>query len=170
MSKQPIIFGEPPRKRPFATAAIALQALILNDQSEILLLSSPDRNHENEWQVVSGGLEAGETLLDGTLREVAEEIGEDVRVRPLGIVHAQTFHYDKNVQFMVGIYTLLAYEGGQIVPGDDMVGSEFKWWSSAELETADITFAPSTHLWMIRRAVELFPLWREQTVPLQLPL
>ena len=170
MSEQPVIFGEPPRKRPFATSAVALQALILNEQSEILLLSSPTRNAENEWQVVSGGLEAGETLLDGTLREVAEEVGEDVKVRPLGIIHAQTFHYDKNVQFMVGIYSLLAYEGGRIVPGDDMVDSDYKWWSLPELETADITFAPSTHLWMVRRAIEVFPLWREQTVPLQSPL
>ncbi len=170
MSEQPFVFGEPPRKRPFAASAVALQALILNDQSEILLLSSPTRNADREWQVVSGGLEAGETLLDGTLREVAEEAGNDVKVRPLGVVHAQTFHYDKNVQYMIGIYTLLAYEGGQVDPGDDMAGSEFKWWSLPELETADIIFHPSTHLWMIRRAIEVFPFWREQTVPLQSPL
>ncbi len=170
MNNQPIIYGEPPRKRPFATSAVAVQALIVNDQSEILLLSSPVRNAENEWQLVSGGLDAGETVLDATLREIGEEVGTAVKVRPLGVVHTHTFHYDANIQFMIGVYYLMAYEGGDIVPGDDMVGSEAKWWSLAELERGDVIFHSSTHLWMIRRAIELYPLWREQTVPLQLPL
>ena len=170
MNNQPIIYGAPPRKRPFATSAVAVQALIVNEQSEILLLSSPIRNGENEWQLISGGLDAEETVVDATLREVAEEVGADVQVRPLGVVHSHTFHYDANIQYMIGIYYLMAYEGGKIVPGDDMAGSDAKWWSVAELETANITLHQSTHLWMIRRAIELYPLWREQTVPLQLPL
>ena len=169
-SNQPIIYGMPPRKRPFATSAVAVQALIVNEKSEILLLSSPTRNGADEWQLVSGGLDAGETVLDATLREVAEEAGPDVKVRPLGVVHSHTFHYDANVQFMIGVYYLLAYEGGEIVPGDDMIGSRAKWWSLPALENGQITFHASTHLWMIRRAFELYPLWREQTVPLQLPL
>ena len=65
---------------------------------------------------------------------------------------------------------MMADKGGEIVTGDDMVGSEVKWWSLAEVERGDVIFHASTHLWMIRRAMELYPLWREQTVPLQLPL
>ena len=43
------------------------------------------------WEVVSGAVEAGETLLEAVLREIREELGERIRVRPLGVLHAYTF-------------------------------------------------------------------------------
>lgn len=164
------------RGRPFATSAIALQAIIINEKEQFLLLSSPGRNGPDEWQAVSGGLEAGETILEGILREVREEVGPIV-VRPLTVLHCHTFHYDNNVPFMVGIYYLLRYEGGEVVPGDDMVGSAFRWWSVDELEKALanqlITLHKSTHLWQLRRAAKMHRLlddeWVETAV-LQPPL
>ena len=156
-STQPVIFTQ--QKRPFATSAIALQAIIVNEDGRVLLLNSPTRNQG--WQVISGALEAGETILDGTLREVREEVG-NAQVRPLGVVHSQTFHYDEAVPFMVGIYYLLAYEGGKIVPGDDMSGSAFRWWSLDELTQDHLHLHPSTIPWMLRRAVDLYRLWQNE--------
>ena len=153
---QPVIFSA--RERPFAASAVALQAVIVNEQEQILLLNNPRRNRG--WQVVSGALEAGETILDGALREVGEEVGSAVRVRPLGVLHAQTFHYDENVQFMIGIYYLMLYDGGKIVPGDDMVGSAFRWWGLKDLADETIQFHPSTIPWMLRRAVDFYRLWQ----------
>jgi 8-oxo-dGTP pyrophosphatase MutT (NUDIX family) len=125
---------------------------------------------------VSGGLEAGETILDGILREVREEVGE-IEVRPLAVLHSHTFHYDEYVPFMVGIYYLLRYEGGKVVPGDDMAGSDFYWWGLEELETAvsqqKATLHFSTHMWMLRRAVALNRLFADgwvKTAVLQPPL
>jgi 8-oxo-dGTP pyrophosphatase MutT (NUDIX family) len=43
---------------------------------EILLIRrAPDRLYPGLWQCVTGKLEAGERILDGALREVAEETG-----------------------------------------------------------------------------------------------
>lgn len=89
---QPIVISE--LERPFAAFPVAVQAIIVNAQEQILLLSSAPRGRAGVWQIVSGGLEAGETVLDGTLREVREEAGPAVRVRPLGLVHAHSFHYE----------------------------------------------------------------------------
>lgn len=166
MNDQPVIVGLPPRERPFAAFAVAIQVIIVNEAEEVLLLSSPTRNKPGEWQVVSGGLDAGETVLAGALREAAEEVGDGVRLRPLGVCHVQSFHYDANVRHMIGIHYLMAYQGGTVVPGDDMAGSAYRWWSLAELETADVTFAPSTNLWRLRRAVELHRLWHKNPPPL----
>ena len=156
-TNQPVIVSQ--KERPFAASAIALQAILVNDQEQILLLNSPTRNQG--WQVISGGLEAGETILDGIKREVAEEVGPDVRVRPLGVVHVQTFHYDENVRFMVGIYYLMAYEGGKIVPGDDMAGSACRWWSLDELDDDNLHRHPTFIPWMLRRAIDLYRLWKD---------
>jgi NADH pyrophosphatase NudC (nudix superfamily) len=126
--------------------------------------------------VVSGGLEAGEAVLDGILREVREEVG-GIQVRPLTVLHSQTFHYDDNVRFMVGINYLLRYEGGEVVPGDDMAGSAFRWWGVDELETAvaqgSATLHKSTFLWQLRRAMQLSRLLKDEwvdTAVLQPPL
>lgn len=155
--------------RHFACSAVALQAVVVNPEEEVLLLSSPIRNANGAWQVVSGALEAGETILAGTLREAYEELGSDIRVRPLGTIHAQTFHYDENVQYMIAIYYLLAYERGEVQPGDDMQGSQFRWWSMAELEQENVELlVPPGQKWILERAIELYRLWRGQNWELQL--
>ncbi|MCP5097864.1 MAG: NUDIX hydrolase [Chloroflexi bacterium] len=166
--KQPVMVAA--NKRPFAASAVALQAIIINEQEQVLLLSSPQRNLNGEWQIISGGLEAEETVLDGVLRETAEEAGEGVMVRPLTVIHTQTFHYDEEVPYMIGIYYLLAYEGGTVVPGDDMVDSDYCWWSLDALKAENVKFHPSTHMWMLERAVELYRLLKDRPVPQQQPL
>lgn len=72
--------------RRFACSAVALQAIVVRQDETTLLLSSPTRHPDGAWQVVSGALEARETVLEGTLREVHEELGSQVPVRPLGTV------------------------------------------------------------------------------------
>jgi ADP-ribose pyrophosphatase YjhB (NUDIX family) len=165
-TQQPHVFTAGPRRRRFTTSAVAIQAIIIDQTEQVLLLSSPTR--KQGWQVVSGALEASETLLDGTLREVHEELGTDIQVRPLGTVHAETFHYDQNVPYMLSTYYLLAYLGGTIQPGDDMIGSAFRWWSVDELDDEELVFHASAKPWMLRRAAELYRLWRHQpNMPLQ---
>lgn len=171
---QPTIYSE--SKRPFAASPVAVQAVIVNEQGQLLLLSSPHRNQPNQWQFVSGALDAEETVIEAALREAREEAGATIQLRPLGVIHAQTFHYDPKVRFFIGIYYLMAYEGGEIEPGDDMRDSAYRWWSAEELmegmETAVITFHPSTNIpWLFPRAVELFHLWKNKVpVELQPPL
>ena len=153
--------------RQFACSAAAVLAFIVNEREEILLLSHPGR--PGWWEVVNGALEAEATVLDGVLREVREEAGSGIRVRPLGTVHVATFRYDDNIQYMIDICYLLAYEGGEVCPGDDMAGSAYRWWSLEELtDEAVKLLVPSDHQkWLMRRAVELYRLWKTETVELQ---
>ncbi len=159
MTQQPIVYSEPPRKRPFTTTPIAVQAIIINEDEKILLMNSPTR--KQGWQTVSGAFEAEETILDATIREVGEELGEGIRVRPLCLAHAETFHYDNAVRYMSSMYTLFVYEGGEIVPGDDMIGSEVKWWPLGELQQDKSLHHPTIKLWLFERAIQLYRLWKE---------
>jgi 8-oxo-dGTP pyrophosphatase MutT (NUDIX family) len=152
-------------KRSFACFPAAVLVLIVNEKEEILLLSHPER--KGRWEVVNGAMEAGETVLEGALREAREEIGENARIRPLGVVHASTFHYDEAVQYMLSLCYLMAYEGGAIRPGDDMRGSEHRWWSLGELAEKSVRLiVPPGQKWLVGRAVELYRLWKEQDVAL----
>jgi 8-oxo-dGTP diphosphatase len=154
--------------RRFACSAVALQSVVVSCDEKILLLSSPDRN-PGAWQTASGAMEAGETILDGVLRETREELGADLRLRPLGTVHVQSFHYDEKVQYMIAIYYLLAYEGGEVQPGDDMLGSQYRWWSLAELADEKVkVVVPPGQKWIFERAIELYRLWKDGAWELQL--
>jgi hypothetical protein len=71
-------------------------------------------------------------------------------------------------RYMIGIHYLLAYEGGEVQPGDDMHDAHYRWWSIEELTTPNILFHPSTHLWRLQRTVALYRCWKDQpAVPLR---
>ena len=155
--------------RQFACSAVAIQAVVVSPEEKILMLSSPRRNPDGAWQVVSGALEAEETILNGALREAHEELGVDIRVRPLGTIHVQTFQYDEKVRYTIAVYYLLAYEGGVVRPGDDMGGSRYHWWSLTELADEEVkVVVPPNQKWLLKRAIELYQLWKDHAVELQL--
>lgn len=164
----PVVVNE--RGRRFACAPAALLVFLINEHEEFLLLRHPNRAG---WEVVNGALEANETLADGALREVREEAGAEVQVRLLGPVHIQNFHYDQRVRYMLSLSFVAAYEGGDVVPGDDMTGSEAGWFDLATLEdeTFPVLVPPIPELrWLFRRALILYRLWRDENVVLQGPL
>jgi 8-oxo-dGTP pyrophosphatase MutT (NUDIX family) len=156
--------------RVFATFPAAVVVPIVNRQEQFLLLESPRRR--GWWEPVNGAVEAGETLLEAALREVREEAGPELRVRPLGVVHASTFAYDALVPRMIGVTYLVAHEGGEAVPGDDMRGSRVRWATSDDVDAQGLRLVPPLdQAWLRRRTLELFRLWQDvPDVPLQGPL
>ena len=156
--------------RLFATSPAAVVVPVVNAREQLLLLEHPRRS--GWWEPVNGAVEAGETLLGAALREVREEAGADVRVRPLGVVHAATFAYDAVVERVIGVTYLMAHEGGEPIPGDDMRGSRVTWATCDEIESRALRLVPPLdQAWLRRRTIELFRLWaRAPDVPLQGPL
>ena len=104
--------------RLFETHPAAVVVPVVTQQEEFLLLENPLR--PGWWEPVNGAVEKDETLLDAALREVREEVGSDLRVRPLGVVHASTFAYDAQVTHVISVTYLMAYLDGVARPGDDM--------------------------------------------------
>ena len=164
-NNQPMI--EDSNGKSLACHAIALAAIIVDDDERILMLSHPIRNEDGSWEIVGGGLKREESVLEGTLREVHEEVGEDVQVRALGTVHVHTFYRDDTVQFNTGIYYLLAYHGGQVIPGGDMTGSKYRWWTLDEIEREHPEINTPRQQWILWRAIELYRLWKNSDIDLQ---
>lgn len=159
---QPIVVSE--RQRPFPTYPVAVQTILMDEQMRVLMLTSRPTDPYGGWQIISGGLEGNEAVLAAAIRETHEEAGPDLQIRPLGIVHVQTFNYDNNIPMMIGVYVLMAYEGGPVVPGDDMAESEYRWWNIDEIDQGDVPLHPSTHLWMLKRAALLKPILEKEGV------
>jgi 8-oxo-dGTP diphosphatase len=143
--------------RVFNASAVGLVAVIVREDERILMLASPNR--PNKWEPPNGAFDGGETILDGLLREIHEEAGERLQVRPLGALHTYTFRYDDSIRYMVSIVYLFAYEGGEVIPGDDMAGSEVLWMSADEATSGLYNIiVPSEQPWLFQRAVELYRL------------
>ena len=146
--------------RQFATIPAALVAVIVREDECILMLSSPKR--PDQWQPISGAYDGDETLLEGLLREIREEAGDEIRVRPLCAIHACTFRYGEILRYMMSVSYLLAYEGGDVFPGDDMAGSQVRWISVDDIEQGTYTvIIPPEQLWIYRRAVDLYRMLKE---------
>jgi 8-oxo-dGTP pyrophosphatase MutT (NUDIX family) len=153
--------------RSFATFPAAVVVPIVNRREALLLLESPRRR--GCWEPVNGAVDEGETLLEAALREVREEAGPDLRVRPLGVVHASTFAYDASVRRMISVVYLMAHEVGAALPGDDMRGSRVRWATLSAIESDGLRLLPPLdQAWLRQRTIDLFRLWEpEPPVPLQ---
>jgi len=156
----PTVTGKKGRK--FETHAAAVVAFIINKEERFLMLSSP--KHPNQWEPVDGAYDGGETILEGMLREIREEAGEQVQVRPISAVHTFNFHYDETIPHMISIVFLFEYLGGEVIPGDDMAGSEVKWMSVEDINSGDYQIiVPSEQNWVYERAVKFYRLLKDET-------
>jgi hypothetical protein len=68
---------------------------------------------------------------------------------------------------MVAVYYLLAYDGGVVVPGDDMAGSQYRWWSVEELENEQVRVKVPPDQRLFSRSLDLYDLWVSQDYELQ---
>ncbi|MCH9673241.1 MAG: NUDIX domain-containing protein [Gammaproteobacteria bacterium] len=162
-NQQPIIQSHN-GERSFACSPAAVVVMVVDAQERFLLGRHLRRNR---WEVVSGALEARETLVDGALRELREEMGAAIRARPLGVFHANTFRYDENAQYMLSIYYLMAYEGGSVEPGDDMAPDQFRWARAEEIANGSPIVCIPSQSWVFDRAIDCYRQWRGQDVQLQ---
>ena len=63
---------------------ISVHCFIINSQKEILLTKrNMNKNHGGKWEDTHGGLKAGETSINGIIRELKEEIGISVKQEEL---------------------------------------------------------------------------------------
>jgi hypothetical protein len=70
---------------------------------------------------------------------------------------------------MITIYYLLPHQGRDVEPGDDMQGSQYRWWSLNDLDDEEVkVVVHPNQKWVLKRAIELYGLWKEQKWDLQL--
>lgn len=156
---QPLSEGEF-RGKQRAVFAAAVLLFIVDEKERLLLLSN--QRLPGAWNVPSGSLEAGETVLGAALREAREELGQEPALRPLGNFHSFTYLIP-SLGPLIDVCYLFAYEGGEIVPGDDEADSTYRWWSLKDVELEEpIIGVPRDQRWLFGRAIELYRLWKDQ--------
>lgn len=94
---------------------VSVAGLVLNEQSEVLLIKSPWRG----WEYPGGMVEAGETLQEALIREIQEEAGVTVEITGfIGIC--------KNIERdTVNVDFVCRYVSGELATSNESL--EVKW-------------------------------------------
>lgn len=107
--------------RSYPSRPVAGVGAIVLDGERVLLAQRANEPQRGMWSIPGGGVELGETLVEGVRREVREETGLDVRVGELVEVLERIQRDDEGeVEYH---YVLADYlcepVGGQLTAGDD---------------------------------------------------
>lgn len=140
----------------------SVRLLILNDKNETLLSRYEGLDiHEpgyapldSHWEVIGGGIDAGETMLEAAMREAYEESGltdNDLKVGPIIWQGSNEIVY--NGEHLTAHHTYMLAHLTREIAADDiipqglteeelgfMVG--FKWWSVDELKITTENIIP----------------------------
>lgn len=114
------------------TFPASVSAILFNNRGQILLVSPDGRSR---WQVISGWLEQ-ETVYDGLIREIQEELGP-IDLQVIDILDAHIFHYAPELP-LISIFGLVQYIQGELTTMDDIEGYTWRWFEAEELNGLDI--------------------------------
>lgn len=135
-----------PADRPRRTRT-TVRVLLINPDGDTLLFEDSDPGLEDAvwWVTPGGGIDPGETEVEGALREVAEETGfrltEADLVGPVARRHVIHGYSDQVIEQDESFY--LAKVGASDVdtsahtPEEKLTFKQFRWWSMEELRTSD---------------------------------
>jgi 8-oxo-dGTP diphosphatase len=119
--------------RPFAAVGVVVWR---GDEVLVIRRARPPR--KDQWGLVGGAVELGETHFEAAKREVKEETG--IEAEPFAIITAidsVSRDAEGKVEFHYSIVEVNArYMGGDITPGDEAL--EARWISPVELKNYQV--------------------------------
>lgn len=109
--------------------------MILNNQGEVLLgkrnddaqKASSDLHGEGTWTMPGGKLEFHDTLIDGAIREVEEEIGVRLDKKELEVLNIQDNIVPDNHYVTVGFICRNFTEEPKVMEPEEI--TEWKWYN-----------------------------------------
>jgi len=114
-----------------AKFAVAVTAIIVRDDTVLLLKRSADKAHlPGYWDPCSGRMESGETPEQAVVREAREETGLDVE--PLRVLDTFHFFYGPEREEFVGMTFLCQPNDGDVVLSAEH--SEARWVKLTEID------------------------------------
>ncbi len=120
--------------------------------ADVLLIKRGKPPFKGQWSIPGGGLDYGEAVRDGLVREIREETGLEVKILGLIDVFEALPRAEGGdfAQHVVMIDYVCAWQAGEPVAGDDAMAAEF-----VPVETALERLSWDKTREAVRRAVQI---------------
>ena len=116
---------------------IGVDAIILNDKNEILLIKRGSKTYHGYWGLIAETVEWGEEMKEAVVRGVKEETNLDVEV-----IKFVGRYYDKKgrhpTKTMLALPHICKVIGGELKAGSDAL--EAKWFLLEEVKKMELSF------------------------------
>lgn len=103
--------------------SITIDAIILNDEGEVLLIKRKNEPFKDMWALPGGFVEYGEKVEEATIREVKEETGLEVEILKLFNVYSDPRRDPRG--HTISIVYFCKIMGGKLKGGDDAKEAKF---------------------------------------------
>lgn len=144
---------------------IAVRIVMLSTSSRVLLFEGRDLSDSTDtlrfWFTAGGGVEPGESLLEAAERELAEETGW-TGVPLVGPFHRVEFDYFNHGEPQRQIEHYFAARTDELSLNragwtelERAAVTQWRWWSTSELETEPVTYFPRDLVELIGDATKL---------------
>jgi 8-oxo-dGTP pyrophosphatase MutT (NUDIX family) len=123
----------------------AARVLMLDTSDRVLYLHAREQRSGHEfWVMPGGGLEAGESFEAAAIREAHEETGLQVRLLSCIWTRHHIYEWEGRAHNQFEVFFLARTNETAIrPPSSDSYVVGYRWWSLAELEESDESFAPT---------------------------
>lgn len=110
---------------------IVVTAIILNEKNEILISKrAPYKRHGGMWECNGGSVVAGETSIEGILREVKEELG--IIFRPDEAIYLKEIKKEQEISYFKDLWLFRRNIQNEEITFPDGEATEFMWVSIEE--------------------------------------
>jgi len=110
----------------------------INSEGKLLMILQGKPHEDKKWSVPAGGLEAGETIEECCIREMAEETGYSAEVGEKIYVKEQDGDEFDRVEVHYFLTTII--DGEMKIQDPDGLIHDIAWKSRDELEELDLCF------------------------------
>jgi 8-oxo-dGTP pyrophosphatase MutT (NUDIX family) len=141
----------------------AARAIVLDPHDRVLLVRWVNEDHGvDTWLTPGGGIDAGESAEDALRRELREEAGlEAFTPGPVLWTRRHTFPWYGRTVDQRESFVLVRVPAFDPRPDPAAIDAEgvrdVRWWTVAELEASDATFAPRRLASLLRDLLENGP-------------
>ncbi len=120
------------QEKKYLSARLTTKAFIFDPAAQKLLFARAADMEEEYWKLIGGRMEEGEEIESALKREIAEELGPDLKFENRGVIGTALVSDDTLVNITA---FLVYYQGGEIKLNEEH--SEYRWFTLDEARESE---------------------------------